>query len=109
MRFYCAELEKAGKYHLYLWPPHCLLGSDGHALAGVVHEARMFHSFARGAQSWVEVKGGNPLTENYSVLRPEVLMRHDGQPLGAAQHRVPPDAARRPTRSSSPARPPATA
>jgi nicotinamidase-related amidase len=82
VRFYCAELEKAGKYRLYLWPPHCILGSDGHALAGVLHEARMFHSYARGAQSWVEVKGGNALTENYSVLRPEVLMRHDGQPLG---------------------------
>jgi nicotinamidase-related amidase len=80
-RFYCAELEKAGKYRLYLWPPHCILGSDGHALAGVLHEARLFHSFARSAQSWVEVKGGNALTENYSVLRPEVLLRHDGQPL----------------------------
>ncbi len=57
-RHYCAELEKAGKYRLYLWPPHCILGSDGHALAGVLHEARMFHSFVRGAQSWVEVKGG---------------------------------------------------
>jgi nicotinamidase-related amidase len=81
VRFYCDELEKAGKYQLYLWPPHCLLGSDGHALAGVVHAARLFHSFARGAQSWVEVKGGNPLTENYSVLRPEVLARWDGSPL----------------------------
>lgn len=81
VRFYCDELEKAGKYQLYLWPPHCLLGSDGHALAGVVHAARMFHAFARGTQSWVEVKGGNPLTENYSVLRPEVLARWDGAPL----------------------------
>jgi nicotinamidase-related amidase len=80
-RHYCAELEKAGKFRLYLWPPHCILGSDGHALAGAIHEARMFHSFVRGAQSWVEVKGGNALTENYSVLRPEVLVRHDGQPL----------------------------
>ncbi|MGK3995504.1 nicotinamidase [Sorangium sp. So ce1024] len=81
VRYYCEELEKAGKYKLYLWPPHCILGSDGHALAGVVHEARMFHAFARGVQSWVEVKGGNPLTENYSVMQPEVLTRHDGQPL----------------------------
>ena len=81
VRHYCEALEKAGKYQLYLWPPHCILGSDGHALAGVVHEARMFHSFARGMQSWVEVKGGNPLTENYSVMQPEVLSRHDGQPL----------------------------
>jgi nicotinamidase-related amidase len=78
---YCLALEQAGKYQLYLWPPHCLLGSDGHALVGVVQEARMFHAFARGAQSWCEVKGGNPLTENYSVLRPEVLTRFDGAPL----------------------------
>jgi nicotinamidase-related amidase len=82
VRHYCEALEQAGKYKLYLWPPHCLLGSDGHALVGAVHEARLFHSFLRGAQSWVEVKGGNPLTENYSVLKPEVLTRHDGQPLG---------------------------
>jgi len=78
---YARELERAGKYQLYLWPPHCLLGSDGHALAGIVHEARLFHSFARTAQSSVEVKGGNPLTENYSVLRPEVLSRFDGAAL----------------------------
>jgi nicotinamidase-related amidase len=79
--FYCEQLERAGKYQLYLWPPHCLLGSDGHALAGVIHEARLFHAFARTSQSNVEVKGGNPLTENYSVLRPEVLGRFDGAPL----------------------------
>ena len=79
---YCAELEKAGRYRLYLWPPHCILGSEGHTLAGVVHEARMFQSFVRGVQSWVEIKGAHPLTENYSVLRPEVMARHDGQPLG---------------------------
>lgn len=78
---YCRELERAGKYQLYLWPPHCLLGSDGHALAGIIQEARLFHAFLRRSQSWVEVKGGNPLTENYSVLQPEVLTRHDGAPL----------------------------
>jgi nicotinamidase-related amidase len=82
VEYYCRELERAGKYQLYLWPPHCLLGSDGHALAGIVHEARLFHAFARTAQSNVEVKGGNPLTENYSVLRPEVTSRFDGQALG---------------------------
>ncbi|MBK9259145.1 MAG: nicotinamidase [Polyangiaceae bacterium] len=82
VRHYCESLEKAGKYTLYLWPAHCLLGSDGHPLVGAIHEARLFHSYVRGAQSWVEVKGGNPLTENYSVLAPEVLTRFDGQPLG---------------------------
>jgi nicotinamidase-related amidase len=78
---YCAELERAGKYTLYLWPPHCILGSDGHALAGVVHEARMFHAYARNAQAEIAIKGDHPLTENYSVLSPEVLTRHDGSEL----------------------------
>ena len=79
--FYCRELEKAGKYKLYLWPPHCLLGSAGHALVGVIQEARLFHAWTRGAKNLVEVKGGNTLTENYSVLSPEVLLRQDGLPL----------------------------
>jgi nicotinamidase-related amidase len=82
VQHYARELERAGKYELYLWPPHCLLGSAGHALAGLVHEARLFHAYARSAQSWVEVKGGHPLPENYSILRPEVLTRFDGAPLG---------------------------
>ncbi len=81
VEFYAQELERAGKYSLYLWPPHGLLGSEGHALAGVVQEARMFHAYVRGARASVEVKGGNALTENYSVLAPEVLTRHDGRPL----------------------------
>jgi len=81
VEFYCRELEKTGRYKLYLWPPHCILGSDGHPLVGVIHEARMFHAWVRGAKSWIESKGDHPLTENYSVLAPEVLMRHDGRPL----------------------------
>jgi len=76
--FYCRRLEQDGKYRLYLWPPHCLLGSDGHALVGVIHEARLFHAYARTSPATVEVKGLHPLTENYSVLSPEVLERHDG-------------------------------
>jgi nicotinamidase-related amidase len=79
---YCKQLEKAGKYQLYLWPYHCLLGSDGHALVPIIHEARLFHSFVRGSQSDSEVKGGSPFTENYSVLSPEVLVTHDGRSVG---------------------------
>ena len=86
VRHYCEELEKAGKYTLYLWPEHCLLGSVGHSLVGVIHEARMFHAYARSAQSDSEVKGGHPLTENYSVFRPEVMTRHDGRALGVQKN-----------------------
>ncbi len=79
---YCEELEREGKYQLYLWPPHCLVGGDGHALVGVLQEARLFHSFVRAAESWTEFKGTNPLTEHYSALGPEVTHTHDGRPHG---------------------------
>lgn len=83
--FYCEQLEKSGKYMLYLWPYHCLLGSNGHRLAGVVEEARLFHSFARGAENRPEIKGGNPLTEHYSIFAPEVTTCWDGRPTPGAQ------------------------
>ena len=43
--YYCSELERERKYALYIWPIHCLLGSDGHPLVGVIHEARLFQGF----------------------------------------------------------------
>jgi nicotinamidase-related amidase len=85
---YCRELERAGRYRLYLWPPHCLLGGDGHSLVGVIQEARLFFAFARQAPANVEIKGGHPLTENYSVLSPEVLMAHDGRRLAERNQRL---------------------
>jgi nicotinamidase-related amidase len=80
---YCQRLEAAGRYRLYLWPPHCLAGSPGHALAGVIQEARLFHAWTRGAAARIEVKGEEPLTEYYSALGPEVEQTHDGRPLAA--------------------------
>lgn len=81
VEFYVKRLEEAGKYDLFLWPHHCLVGSDGHALAGIVQEARLFFSYVRASGVYPEIKGYNHLTENYSVLAPEVLERHDGHAL----------------------------
>jgi nicotinamidase-related amidase len=78
---YCEELERRGRYALYLWPPHCLVGSPGHGLVGVVQEARLFHACARRAEAAVEIKGLGVLTEHYSVLAPEITTAHDGTPL----------------------------
>ena len=79
---YCRKLEATGRYRLYLWPPHCLLGSQGQTVVGAIQEARLFFAYARRAQTPMEVKGSDPLTESYSVVSPEVLHGHDGQPLG---------------------------
>jgi nicotinamidase-related amidase len=84
--FYCKELKRLGRYDLMIWVYHCLLGGDGHRLAGIIEEAIRFHSFARGARNDPEIKGGNPFTEHYSIFGPEVRTRWDnGDPLPNAQ------------------------
>ena len=76
---YVQQLSDDGKYPLTVWPYHSMLGGIGHALVASVEEALFFHCIARNSQTGFEIKGGNPLTENYSVLRPEVLDGADGQ------------------------------
>lgn len=75
---YVKKLSEAGKYLLTVWPYHSMLGGIGHALVSAVEEAIFFHNIARNSQTIFEIKGNNPLTENYSVLRPEVLEGADG-------------------------------
>ncbi|MEG4344265.1 isochorismatase [Microcoleus sp. A003_D6] len=75
---YVNKLSENGKYPLTIWPYHSMLGGIGHALVSAVEEAIFFHGIARNSQALFEIKGGNPLTENYSVLRPEVLDGPDG-------------------------------
>ena len=69
---YVKALEASGKYVLIIWPFHTMLGSVDHALVPAAFEAILFHSIARQKQTGFETKGINPLTENYSVLEPEV-------------------------------------
>lgn len=78
---YVKVLTVAGKYPLAIWPYHAMLGGIGHAVVSAVDEACFFHTIARKAQIHYEIKGQNPLTENYSVLRPEVLNDPDGKPI----------------------------
>jgi nicotinamidase-related amidase len=73
LHHYTRQLERGGKYDLTIWPYHAMLGGIGHALVSAVEEAIFFHSIARYSQPDFQVKGGNPFTENYSVLSPEVL------------------------------------
>ena len=75
---YAQALEKKGKDKLMIWPYHAMLGGIGHALVAIIEEAIFFHTVARNSESGTEIKGGNPLTENYSVLSPEVLDTFNG-------------------------------
>ncbi|MGQ9871229.1 isochorismatase [Leptodesmis sp.] len=78
---YTRKLTEAGKYPLTIWPYHSMLGGIGHALVSAVEEAIFFHCIARSSQPRFELKGNNLLTENYSVLRPEVLEDSQGRAI----------------------------
>ena len=69
---YVRKLEANGKYLLFIWPTHCLIGSQGHAV-----QTELFASLRR----WEErefamvnyvTKGTNPFTEHYSAVQAEV-------------------------------------
>ncbi len=79
---YVQKLEAAGKYVLTVWPYHALLGGLSQALVPAMMEAALFHAAARGQPTHFELKGLAPLTENYSVLSPEVT-QVEGREVGA--------------------------
>lgn len=85
---YIQRLSEDGKYPLTIWPYHSMLGGIGHALVPAFEEACFFHAIARNSQTQFELKGNNPLTENYSALRPEVLDGPDGGAIATKNTRL---------------------
>jgi nicotinamidase-related amidase len=80
---YVRQLDRNGKFPLTIWSYHSMLGGIGHAIVSAVEEACFFHNLVRSSQTHFELKGSNPLTENYSVLQPEVM--NDAQNRSIAQ------------------------
>ncbi|MEQ9552550.1 MAG: isochorismatase [Coleofasciculus sp. G3-WIS-01] len=78
---YAKTLNCDSKYPLIIWPYHAMLGGISHALVSAVEEVCLFHNVARQSQTYFEMKGSNPLTENYSVLQPDVLFDQNDQPI----------------------------
>jgi nicotinamidase-related amidase len=78
---YTHRLKQGGRYELTVWPYHAMHGGIGCALVSAVEEAIFFHTIARHSQADFQVKGNNPLTENYSVLGPEVLEDVNAKPI----------------------------
>jgi nicotinamidase-related amidase len=85
---YSRQLSDGGKYMLMIWPYHAMHGGIGHSLVAIVEEACFFHNMARQSQTGFEIKGNNPLTEHYSVLRPEVLDDARGAPIAQKNERL---------------------
>lgn len=69
---YVKTLEKGSRYPLCIWPPHCLIGSDGAAVHKGLNKALNNWSRSSGKRiEWI-AKGSNPFTEHYSAVRAEV-------------------------------------
>lgn len=69
---YTKRLEAKGKFQLFIWPEHCLIGKPGHCLVDCVMEAIDKWSVEHGGSvEWV-LKGQNILTESYSALEADV-------------------------------------
>ena len=68
---YVRQLEANGRYDLTVWPPHCLIGSPGHAVF-----PELFAALAEWESRFAFVdyvtKGSNILTEHYSAVQADV-------------------------------------
>jgi nicotinamidase-related amidase len=85
---YAQQLKTGGKYDLTIWPYHAMLGGIGHALVSAIEEAIFFHTVCRFSQPDFKIKGSHSLTENYSVLRPEITEGLDNRALGSVNQQL---------------------
>lgn len=69
---YCTNLQKSGKYTLMLWPAHCVLGTNGHAIFEPLMTQIMNWEHFAIKNSTMILKGMHPLTEQYSAVKAEV-------------------------------------
>ena len=71
------EALESQSYRHTIWPYHALQGTSGHALMPSLSEAALYHSILRESTTHFEFKGTHPLTESYSVFKPEVTQVGD--------------------------------
>ena len=69
---YVRALEAGGRYVLCIWPPHCLVGGPGHAVAPPLWNALTEWEEQQFKIVQYVQKGGNPLTEHYSAFQAEI-------------------------------------
>lgn len=68
---YVKILAKNNRYPLCIWPPHCLIGSNGHCVFPVLFDVLLEWEKQFAMVDYV-TKGSNPYTEHYSVFQADV-------------------------------------
>lgn len=74
---YTKTLEENGLYNLFIWPPHCLVGTPGHNVVDpILFALRDWEKGYIGRVNYV-TKGHNPYTEHYGGFQAEVPLPED--------------------------------
>ncbi len=68
---YVQALARHGRYPLCIWPPHCLIGSRGHAVLPALFDALQSWERRGVVVDYVQ-KGSNIYTEHYSAIQADV-------------------------------------
>jgi nicotinamidase/pyrazinamidase len=69
---YVRSLRDNGRYELTIWPPHCLIGSEGHAVYPPLFRALCEWERERFGVVDFVTKGSNVFTEHYSAVLADV-------------------------------------
>ena len=69
---YVNTLSDNNRYPLCIWPPHCLIGSDGYSVQKDVYEAISEWEVAYNGFVDYVTKGSNYMTEHYSAVQADV-------------------------------------
>ncbi|SER05422.1 hypothetical protein [Piscibacillus halophilus] len=68
---YVRHLEKLGQKNLCIWPYHCIEGTPGATLESQFSKMIHYHSTVRQTRIKKVVKGQDPLSEMYGIIKPE--------------------------------------
>lgn len=69
---YLRTLDASGRYPHTIWPYHCIIGSEGHAVDATVRDSIHAWCDRRFAMVDYVTKGSNPWTEHFSGVKAEV-------------------------------------
>lgn len=74
---YVQSLKKNNRYTLCIWPPHCIIGSEGASIHPTLFKAVSDWETKFYAIAPRTTKGSNPFTEHYSAVKADCLRADD--------------------------------
>lgn len=74
---YVKKLEEQGEFQHFIWPYHCLIGSEGASLYKPLHKVINEWEAQRRIPVKFVTKGDNPYTEHFGAFRANIEMKED--------------------------------